>query len=359
MANWHYFTEDREKIGPIEGKVLKQLTLQGVITPETFIEDPTGRTGLAKDVKGLKFPEATLPEPTLSVESNPFITPAPFVPTAQTVPMPPVAAQPPPSVANSTGRILASGTGKGNPALLLYFVAFIITAIMLCAIFVYGASTIEKQIAPVRAARAEIQQRWRVQPPPNPELDRAQSRQAIFIFSALLVPILMLVYGAIYQGSIMGTRIQVADNGIEGKGAGKGFIWGDPRLFGFRLAYNQITSVDVAGSTIIVHASGTQYKCYVKNPTEIQGIIINLQQGRYNEQQLQELAERARQIHDLAHVPPMLSKTTLWIVFGISLVLFCLSSPFGTVSLLAWLIILPIAILSLVLALIRTFRPSR
>jgi len=56
MANWHYYNENREKIG-IEVEVLKQLAQQGIITPETFIEDPTGRTGLAKNVKGLKFPD--------------------------------------------------------------------------------------------------------------------------------------------------------------------------------------------------------------------------------------------------------------------------------------------------------------
>jgi len=43
----------------------------------------------------------------------------------------------------------------------------------------------------------------------------------------------------------------------------------------------------------IVYATGAQYKCYVKNPSEIQGIIVNQQQGRYNEQQIQELEERA------------------------------------------------------------------
>ena len=60
-ANWYYYNEsdgEKEKIGPFESGVLKQLTQQGVITPETFIEDPSGRTGLARDVKGLAFPDA-------------------------------------------------------------------------------------------------------------------------------------------------------------------------------------------------------------------------------------------------------------------------------------------------------------
>jgi hypothetical protein len=94
MANWHYYTaNNKEKIGPITGKELKQLVQQGTITPQTFVEDPTGRTGLAKDVNGLTFPELTL---TLAVESptvdNPS-TVAPF-PITQAVQVPPVA--PPP-----------------------------------------------------------------------------------------------------------------------------------------------------------------------------------------------------------------------------------------------------------------------
>jgi len=56
--------------------------------------------------------------------------------------------------------------------------------------------------------------------------------------------------------------------------------WGDSRLFGFRLPYNQVTSVDAAGSAIIVHTSGAQYKCYVANPAEIQRAIVEQQQKR-------------------------------------------------------------------------------
>ena len=52
MTHWYYY----EKIS-VTGEELKELAKKGTITPETFIEDPTGRTGLAKDVKGLAFSE--------------------------------------------------------------------------------------------------------------------------------------------------------------------------------------------------------------------------------------------------------------------------------------------------------------
>jgi hypothetical protein len=67
MAKWFYYNEDREKLGPITGKELKQLALQGTITPENFVEDPNGRTGLAKDVKGLTFAELIPSESSPSV----------------------------------------------------------------------------------------------------------------------------------------------------------------------------------------------------------------------------------------------------------------------------------------------------
>jgi hypothetical protein len=67
------------------GKELKQLVQQGTITPQTFVEDPTGRTGLAKDVNGLTFPELTLAVESPSVD-NPS-TVAPF-PVSQPVQVP-------------------------------------------------------------------------------------------------------------------------------------------------------------------------------------------------------------------------------------------------------------------------------
>jgi len=81
MANWHYYNENREKIGPITGRELKQLVQQGTVTPETFVEDPNGRTGLAKDVNGLAFPK-TPPEQAPPEQEELFVaTPSPVVPS--------------------------------------------------------------------------------------------------------------------------------------------------------------------------------------------------------------------------------------------------------------------------------------
>jgi hypothetical protein len=80
------------------------------------------------------------------------------------------------------------------------------------------------------------------------------------------------------------TEITVYENGVIGTGAGKSFNT-DFALHSFTLTWDKITSVDasgtaITGKTVIIHASGAEYKCYVQNPAEMQGIIISQQQKR-------------------------------------------------------------------------------
>ena|GEM_PF-5103826 len=82
---------------------------------------------------------------------------------------------------------------------------------------------------------------------------------------AILCIMLSPMFGVLKHQSIAGTYIRVYERGIVGKGEGRGKH--------FRLVYSQVTSVDVSGSAIIVHASGAKYKCYVENPVEIQKMI--------------------------------------------------------------------------------------
>ena len=93
MANWYYYNESGEKVGPIKGRELKQLAQQGTIIPEMVVEDEKGHTALAKNVTGLLFSETAQSESTL-LEPDPFsaappatepplITPVPFAQMAQ------------------------------------------------------------------------------------------------------------------------------------------------------------------------------------------------------------------------------------------------------------------------------------
>ena len=186
-------------------------------------------------------------------------------------------------------NVLASGSGRGNPALVSMWAACVVAAITLFAVLTYVASDmesgfaeknaeLERQLATTKAqlfadgakiAQAEQQLAQAVQ--------GGEQLVARLRGGSILFPILCLVYGAFYHRSIAGTYIYVTSNGVEGKGAGKGFAW-NRRLFGFHLGYGQITSVDTTGNAIFIHASGTQYKCYVKNPVEIQRVIVEQRQ---------------------------------------------------------------------------------
>ena len=60
MANWHYYNEDGERVGPVTGRQLKKLALHGVVVPGTVVETEDGTTGLAKNVQGLTFADSAL-----------------------------------------------------------------------------------------------------------------------------------------------------------------------------------------------------------------------------------------------------------------------------------------------------------
>ena len=188
-------------------------------------------------------------------------------------------------------NVLASGNGRGNSAIVSSWAVCIVGAVVCIAMGAYGAGYIGSEFAD---EKTELERRLATAKG-QPFVDRGKIAQAerqlaqadqitkqvvVFIGGlSILGLIALLVYGAFYHRSIAGTYIHVSSNGIEGKGAGKGFTWGSPRLFGFKLNYNQITSVDTTGTAIFIHASGAQYKCYVKNPAEIQKVIVEQQRA--------------------------------------------------------------------------------
>lgn len=88
MAKWYYYNENGERVGPIRGRELIRFVQKETITQETFIEDETGRIDLAKNVKGLKFPETTQSQPTPPLEPNPFTDAPPTEPNPFAIPEP-------------------------------------------------------------------------------------------------------------------------------------------------------------------------------------------------------------------------------------------------------------------------------
>jgi len=68
MANWHYYDDDGNRI-TVTGKELKELAKEGLITPDTIVENEEGKTARAGRVKGLVFAEM------LSIEEEDIETP--------------------------------------------------------------------------------------------------------------------------------------------------------------------------------------------------------------------------------------------------------------------------------------------
>ena len=146
------------------------------------------------------------------------------------------------------GNLLTSGNGKGNSAISFWAIVYVVNAVLLYIVFCVVV--------------------------PN-QFRYATGRAEVSFAVGLIGAIISFVMGVVTARAVAATEIRVYENGIEGKGGGKGFIWGDPRLFSFQLAYNQITSVDVASTSVVIHAANAQYKCYVENGSKIQNAIFN------------------------------------------------------------------------------------
>ena len=113
MADWFYFDNDNQRLGPYSGKQILQLAKSGIITAETLVEDPNGRTCPAK--KLIRKP--ALPTPPSSVssdEANPFTASMPTGPNPFTAPMPVVNQTPPKASAP-----VAEGKKSAFPVILI------------------------------------------------------------------------------------------------------------------------------------------------------------------------------------------------------------------------------------------------
>jgi ankyrin repeat protein len=66
MANWYYY----KRIGSITSAALQELARQGVIMPETIIENEDGKMVRAKKCRGLIFPDSDSPSAEKEITSD-------------------------------------------------------------------------------------------------------------------------------------------------------------------------------------------------------------------------------------------------------------------------------------------------
>ncbi|MCL2852028.1 MAG: hypothetical protein FWE20_03205 [Defluviitaleaceae bacterium] len=158
------------------------------------------------------------------------------------------------------GELLAEGSGEGSKAI-FGWVAF---NVVIAIIFFIFASTL--------GYTEELGGWW----------------QGGFTIVRVRTPVwgMFMLLGAVYiilapmvANAISKTNIKVYEGGIAGRGISKWFYWGDIRGFDFMLSYDQV-SVDVNGGQIVIHGSGTHYKVYVSNGSEIQQIIYRQKNKR-------------------------------------------------------------------------------
>ena len=266
MPNFFYTDANGRKHGPVNSQQLKALAEQGVITPETVIENENGKSAPAIKVKGLTFvavsPPITQPVqmPVPPVVPSPRVEPNPFTaaPPKAVVPSEPLETDTvQKEVTSPFGKVLASGNGKGNSSITEAWVSGLLYAAIIGVLLLIILPNLihERPLFWIK--------------PWTPGINFDKLVLYAWAFSAGIT-------ARASAGCVAKTKISVCENGITGESCKKLFDYYFD-LHSFQLTYDSVTSVDVTKSAIMIHASGTQYLCYVKNPAEIQSIIIDQQ----------------------------------------------------------------------------------
>jgi len=200
---------------------------------------------------------------------------------------------------SSSNEILVRGAGKGNPSISKvrkYAVIDAVLSIVLCLIIaVFLRSAINQEITELNAVKPTISvgfssianSRFESAKKEVAELKKAKAAitYGLSAFGIGCVILVLYIMGFVSK-RIESTWINVYEDKVNGAAVDRDFSiaklmfyamgWNKAKLTGFDLAINQITSIDLDGSdSIIINASGSNYKCFVSNGLEIQGIINN------------------------------------------------------------------------------------
>jgi hypothetical protein len=97
-----------------------------------------------------------------------------------------------------------------------------------------------------------------------------------FFSGFLLYPGIIITFAGIFEmilriKNINRSYVFVYDSHVDGNGVTNIFMYSPVN---FKLSYDQITGVETTKGSITIRAHGAKYKCYVGNPTNVQGAIF-------------------------------------------------------------------------------------
>jgi hypothetical protein len=244
MANYVYLDAHGTKCGPISKEQLQVLASQGFVTPTTLLEVEHGPKGVAGQIFWLEFN---------AVPASPSTS------------------------AHMFGRVLASGWGNRSSV----FVSASFPSLIIACLFGVFMCFILPGMAREKHAKSLSSYKVNLSNAPSFITGTDEVEYRISWVSGLcgMLTFIGFFYAARRANGICKTKITVYENGIDGIGCGQYYDI-DFGLPSFQLTFDKVTSVDITKSTITIYASGAQYKCYVQNPSEIQGIIVGQQQKR-------------------------------------------------------------------------------
>ncbi|MDR2583337.1 MAG: hypothetical protein LBC75_07650 [Fibromonadaceae bacterium] len=203
---------------------------------------------------------------------------------------------------NSDSKLLVSGSGTGNPCISTAWKYAVIGAVA-CLVFCLGLAFFFQAIGAKYSPQTSYSSNnsyysnnvvntiKRVNSYYSGMDDKAAFMANIFhiaFYVTIVVGIFCVIFD-LYLGSLLSKKIEATNIGVyedkvKGVAIDKDFSmaklifwwmgWNKARLTSFDLAFNQITSVDLGlDHTIVINASGANYKCFVSNNSEIQTAI--------------------------------------------------------------------------------------
>ena len=216
-------------------------------------------------------------EPVQPVPS-PVVIPTSFAQSPQTISSP-LADHP------TFGKVLASGNGKGNPAIIGIWVSMILLSVIMMGLFIVLSYSIKEysDLFAKSSMVAASEGKWD-EGKKDAEVADFHAGLSFWVFIAsFIIPLIAIVFAVIISGIIARSEVTVYENGLTG-------ITGFPTSSVFQLTHDKIISVMVRNSTLIIRVSERSYMCYITTPLvaeEIYRVIVN----RHNELQLPALSE--------------------------------------------------------------------